>query len=474
VYIKKLQFCKVILTLPVKKLKMKIGIDAIAFDVAKIHLPIKTLANARNIDPEKLEKGLGLIKMTLPDIHQDTVVFGANALTKLIIENTINPNEIARIYVGTESAIDSSKPIGSFLVSLMEQKFGENTFSECDVVDFTFACIGGVDALQNCIDFITLNPSKKAIVVTTDFAKYDLNSTGEYTQGAGAVAMLLSSNPRIIAFENYWATSTKGVFDFFKPYRSISKQEINGNSTNQIWFDNLESEIEIHKDQPVFDGQYSNQCYMDRTREAYFSFKKIKNTTDTVYNTWESIIMHLPYSFQGRRMLSEIYTLDASSKIISGIETASEYQNILKEVSKSEAYRDFVFQKLQPAELASSLIGNLYTGSIFMGLLSTLAHFYDSKKEVSGKKFGFLAYGSGSKSKVFEGTIQPDWKSAIATINLFETLEQSFEIDFETYEKLHKKEQNQSVQVPKNEWVLDRIEKEIPNLIGARYYKWVN
>jgi hydroxymethylglutaryl-CoA synthase len=184
--------------------------------------------------------------------------------------------------------------------------------------------------------------------------------------------------------------------------------------------------------------------------------------------------MHLPYSYQGRRMLSEIYALDATTKIISGTENAAEYQNILKEVSKSEAYRDFVTQKLQPAELASSLIGNLYTGSIFMGLLSTLAHFYDSKNEVADTKFGFLAYGSGSKSKVFEGTIQPDWKSAIATINLFETLEQSFEIDFETYEKLHKKEQKQSVQVPKNEWILDRIEKEIPNLIGARYYRWID
>jgi hydroxymethylglutaryl-CoA synthase len=53
----------------------------------------------------------------------------------------------------------------------------EKTLSECDVVDFTFACIGVV-AMQNCIDFITLNPDKKAIVVTTDFAKYDLNSTG--------------------------------------------------------------------------------------------------------------------------------------------------------------------------------------------------------------------------------------------------------------------------------------------------------
>ena len=453
---------------------MKTGIDSISFDVAKIHLPIKTLAKARHIEPEKLEKGLGLIKMTLPDTHQDTVVFAANALTKLIQENNLNLSEIARIYVGTESSIDSSKPISSFLIALMEQKFGENILSECDVVDFTFACIGGVDALQNCLDFIQLNPSKKAIVVTTDFAKYDLNSTGEYTQGAGALAILIVSDPRIIAFDNNWATSTKGVFDFFKPYRTISKKAIIGNSTNEPWFDNLEDEIEIHKGQPVFDGQYSNQCYMDRTRNAYFSLKKLKNTNETIYKSWKSIIMHLPYAFQGRRMLFEIYALDAENKIITGEEDATEYQNKLKGISKSEDYQNFVHNKLMPAELASSLIGNLYTGSIFMGLLSTLSHFYDTTKEISGSKFGFLAYGSGSKSKVFEGTIQPDWRTAIAGIKLFETLEESFEIDFPTYEKLHKKEQKQSIQLPKKEWVLDRIEKEIPNLLGARYYKWID
>ncbi len=453
---------------------MKTGIDAISFDVANIHLPIKTLATARNIEPEKLEKGLGLIKMTLPDTYQDTVVFGANALAKLITENQINLNEISRIYVGTESAIDSSKPISSFLIALMEQKFGEDILSECDVVDFTFACIGGVDALQNCIDFIKLNPTKKAIVVTTDFAKYDLNSTGEYTQGAGALAMLLTSNPRIIAFDENWATSTKGVFDFFKPYRSLSKETITQNKNNESWFDNLETEIEIHKDQPVFDGQYSNQCYMDRTRNAYFSFKKLKNTTETLYKTWNSIIMHLPYSFQGRRMLSEIYALDSTEKIIAENIEPADYQNKIKEVGKSDAYKTFVTEKLQPAELASSLIGNLYTGSIFMGLLSTLAHFHDTKTEISGTKFGFLAYGSGSKSKVFEGTIQPEWKSAISQIKLFENLTKSVEIDFDTYERLHKKEQKQSIRTPKNEWILDRIEKEIPNLIGARYYKWVD
>jgi hydroxymethylglutaryl-CoA synthase len=452
---------------------MKIGIDAITYDVAKIHLSIGALAKARNIDPEKLQKGLGLEKMTLPDAHQDVVVFGANALTKLILDHNINLNEIARIYVGTESSIDNSKPISSFLISLMEQKFGENTLSECDVVDFTFACIGGVDAMQNCIDFIRLNPTKKAIVVTTDFAKYDLNSTGEYTQGAGAIALLITSNPRIIAFGEAWATSTKGVFDFFKPYRTLAKTAITGNEANEAWFDNLESEIEIHKDQPVFDGQYSNQCYMDRTRDAYFSFKKLKNTSQTVYDTWTSIVMHLPYAYQGRRMLSEIYALDASNSTLSRTEETTVYQNKLKEISKSEAYIEFVSKKLKPAELASSLIGNLYTGSIFMGLLSTLAHFYDSKKEISGSVFGFLAYGSGSKSKVFEGTIQAEWKEALERVALFETLEKSFEIDFKTYEKLHKKEQHQSVRNPKNEWILDHIESENPNLLGARYYKWV-
>ncbi len=453
---------------------MKIGIDAISFDVAKIHLPIKSLAKARLIDPEKLEKGLGLIQMTLPDVHQDVVVFGANAITKLILDHKINLNEIARIYVGTESSIDNSKPIASFLLPLLEQKFGENTLYACDAVDFTFACIGGVDALQNCVDFVRLNPDKKAIVVTTDIAKYDLNSTGEYTQGAGAVAMLISDNPRIIAFENLWATNTKGLFDFFKPHRTILKSTITGNDNNDPWFDNLEAEIAIHKDQPVFDGQYSNQCYIDRTRNAYFSLKTLKKTSQTLYASWNSIIMHLPYAFQARRMLTEIFALDSEDHIVVGNETPIEFQDLLKEISKTKSYKSFVASKIQPGELASSLIGNLYTGSIFMALLSTLAHFYNSDKEIANSTFGFLAYGSGSKSKVFEGTIQSEWKIALSDVKLFETLAHSFEIDFETYERLHKKEQEKSVLNPKQEWVLDRIEKENPNLLGARYYKWMD
>jgi len=450
---------------------MNTGIDAIAFDIAKLHLPIKTLAEVRNIEPEKLEKGLGLIKMTLPDVHQDAVVFAANALTRLIEDNYLNPAEIARIYVGTESGIDNSKPIGSFLVALMDQKFGHNTFLHVDAVDFTFACIGAVDALHNCIDFVRLNPTQKAIVIATDIAKYDLESTGEYTQGAGAVAMLVSANPRIIAFENHWAVSTKGVFDFFKPYRTLAKKDILNIDANEPWFGNLEAHIEIHKDQPVFDGQYSNTVYTDRTREAYHTFKKLTHTNTSLYNTWESIVMHLPYAFQGRRMFAELFALDAEIPLLTGSE--EDYQTRLRDISKGDDYKAFVTHKLQPAEAASSLIGNLYTGSVFMGLLSTLVVKAADGADLSGKKIGFLAYGSGSKSKVFEGTVQPGWQKAAQNSRLFETLAQSTEIDFDTYSKLHKKEQGYSVKAPVNEWVLDAIETDLPNLLGARYYKWV-
>ncbi|SCY58044.1 hydroxymethylglutaryl-CoA synthase family protein [Flavobacterium caeni] len=444
---------------------MKIGIDALAFNVASLHLPIAVLAEKRNIDPEKLEKGLGLLKMTFPDVHQDSVVFAANALTKLVEEHRIDLTQICRIYVGSESGIDNSKPIASYLSALMEQKYGDGLLQNCDVVDFTFACIGGVDALQNCFDFVRLNPDAQTIVVTTDRAKYDLGSGGEYTQGAGAVAMLVKANPRIIAFDTHWATDTKGLFDFFKPYRTISKTEITGSDQNPEWLGQLEQQIEIHKDQPVFDGQYSNQCYMDRTRGAYFSLKKQLGFQGTLYDSWENIIMHLPYAFQGRRMLSEIFALDSDGKI----DTSD-----LKSVAKSDAYQKFVAQKLAPAEKASSLVGNLYTGSIFMALLSALSVALENQSVLEGKTFGFLAYGSGSKSKVFQGEVQTSWREAIAPVNLFETLAKSQELNFETYEKLHKKEQQTGVKNPKSEWVLDRIENDNPVLMGARYYKWID
>lgn len=440
---------------------MKVGIDSIAFDIPKLHLPIKVLAENRNIEPEKLIKGLGLHKMSFPDVHQDVVTFAANAVYKLIQQENINPSEIARIYVGTESSVDSSKPIASYISALLEQQLGDGTLRYCDTLDMTFACIGAVDALQTTLDFIRLNPTKKAIVVATDNAKYDLNSTGEYTQGAGAIALLITANPKILSFSQEVGVSSQGVFDFFKPRRYVSKNEILNTTDNPEWFGILENEIAFYKEQPVFDGQYSNQCYINRITEAYFHYKEITNQNGTLFNNWENILMHLPYCFQARRTFVEIYAKE------------NNLTDDIKTISKSEEYLEFVNKTIFPSEIASGQIGNMYTGSIFLGLLSTLCYHFQNETEIKDQKFGFIAYGSGSKSKVFEAQVEANWKSAIEKVKLFETLDNSTEIDFGTYISLHKKERNNSVLQPKNEFVLDFIEKENTVLVGARYYKFV-
>ncbi|MEZ4838580.1 hydroxymethylglutaryl-CoA synthase family protein [Flavobacterium sp.] len=450
---------------------MNVGIDSISFDIPKLYLPISSLADKRNIEPDKLIKGLGLHKMSFPDKNQDVVTFAANAALKLIEQENINPTEITRIYVGSESGVDSSKPIASYALSLLESKLGIGSFRNCDVVDLTFACIGGVDALQNCLDYIRLNTTKKAIVIASDNAKYDLASSGEYTQGAGAIAMLITSNPRILSFSNEVGVSSEGVFDFFKPRRTFSKSDITNSSENSEWFSVLENEVSIYKEQPVFDGQYSNQCYINRITEAYNHFKKESQQTGKVYENWVSILMHLPYCYQGRRTLIEIFANENPELLNNQIGETE--KDKLKALTKSQEYLELINQKIYPSEIASGQIGNIYTGSIFLGMLSALCYHAKENTNLENQKVGFIAYGSGSKSKVFEATVCENWKSVISQINLFETLENNHSIDFETYEKLHKKELQHAVLAPKNEFVLASIEKENPVLVGARYYVFI-
>ena len=178
-----------------------VGIDAISYYVPQLYLSIEDLAKLRNIEYAKLNKGLGLHRMAVPDMNEDAASFAANALLRLIRDNNINPKEIGRVYLGTESALDASKPTATYAIEAVEDALQndsqERLFSNCDVVDMTFACIGAVDALQNCLDWVRANPSRKAVVIASDVSKYELNSTGEYTQGAGAVAVLVTANPSI-------------------------------------------------------------------------------------------------------------------------------------------------------------------------------------------------------------------------------------------------------------------------------------
>ena len=451
----------------------KVGIDSLAYYVPSLYVDIQELAVERNIVPDKLVKGLGLKKMTTPDYDEDSASIAANSLYRLIKENNINPKEIGRVYLGTESGVDASKPTSSYVVEILEhvftEEYGERCFKNCDIVDLTFACAGAVDALQNCCDWVKNGENRKAIVIASDIAKYELNSTGEYTQGAGSVSMLVCENPSIISFNGAWGVSTKGIGDFFKPRRlfkktnvlieaaKLLKKDISvneaelllENADSKFWSDSNDL-IEVYKEEPIFEGQFSNESYRERVYEAIENFNQ-QNQRD-ILNDWENIIFHLPYAFHGRRMIVNKW-LDwmqenGKSELIYsevGHPSPENKEEWVKKVSKSKLYSNFVNDKIAPGERASSEIGNMYTASIFMSLLSSLECAIDKNINITNKKIGFISYGSGSKAKIFEGTIQRNWAEKISSLNLFDGLNKRKKISIETYEKLHRRKVNSNI-----------------------------
>ncbi|SHE35451.1 hydroxymethylglutaryl-CoA synthase [Psychroflexus salarius] len=441
---------------------MNVGISHIAFSIPKLYLDVENFSKYRQIDAEKLKKGLGIYKMAFLDHHQDTATLAANALLDLVQTNQLDPRTLDRIYLSTESGLDSSKPTATYAVQMVEKQlesqFGERCFKHTDVVDMTFACIGGVDVSQNTLDYVRVNQKSKAVVIASDYAKYALNSPGEYTQGAGAVAMLVETEPKLISFNSEIGIGFKSEHDFFKPRRFYSKAKINGKAYD-------EDILQVFRDDPVFDGQFSNNCYQDRIREAYFNLKdKLKlKSTEPLFNRWRSIIFHLPYAFHGKRIFTEIY----------GIETKPQKQfsfEDLKALGKSNEYREFVNDKITAGQKASSEIGNLYSASIFMALISDI--FYKQEKLNVGDQLGFIAYGSGSKSKVFQGKLTASFLTEINKTNLKQKLDYRKAISFATYKDLHQKTKSTSVLQPKNEFALEKIETTHTDQLGARFYTY--
>jgi hydroxymethylglutaryl-CoA synthase len=491
-----------------------IGIDDMALHVPRLYLPIEDLAEARSIEYAKLNKGLGLAKMACPDIHEDAATMAANAVLELIERNQLHPQQIGRLYLGTESALDGAKPTATYVLKMLEQRlegvYGKDCLRNCDVVDLTFACIGGIDALQNTLDWVAGDPERMGIVVTSDLAKYDLASTGEYTQGAGAVAMLVTHNPRLIAIRNKWGVATGPVHDFYKPKRAVSKLEIveevlrlMGKPISEAseildsipdtlestgLLDDNDETLYMLKEMPVFDGPYSNQCYQERTRQAYEHFQQIKKAEGTngysFIQSWERLIFHLPYAFQAKRMFAELFMIDQQQHGLweefcsaNGLDAEvptddpKAYAAYVKSISKTDGYRAMVKKKIEKSQRASSEVGNMYAGSIFLALMSSLHFDWKDGADLEGKVLGFFGYGSGSKSKVFEGVMQAGWKEVVRNFQLGVKLDKRTAINYTTYEQLHRGQLKESVQEPQQEFFLARVESE-GTYLGARRYNW--
>jgi hydroxymethylglutaryl-CoA synthase len=198
-----------------------------------------------NVSTGKYTIGLGQSKMGFCLDNEDINSICLTVLNNLMEKYGVEPHEIGRLDVGTETLIDKSKSVKTTLMSLFEPS--GNT--DLEGVDNVNACFGGTAAIFNAINWIESSywDGRYAVVVMGDIALY-AKGNARPTGGAGAIALLIGPDAPLVFERGMRATHIVNAYDFYKPV--------------------LDSEY------PIVDGKLSVVCYLNALDKCYQLYKK--------------------------------------------------------------------------------------------------------------------------------------------------------------------------------------------------------
>ncbi|MFX0020701.1 MAG: hydroxymethylglutaryl-CoA synthase family protein [Candidatus Hermodarchaeota archaeon] len=189
-----------------------IGIDSIGFHAPRHYVKLDELAQKRKVDPEKYKKGLLSKEMRVADIDEDIISLGLKAGYNALLRGGISPKNIDALFVGTETEVYAAKSVSNIFAEMLE--ISSNSLTQ----DIYNACAGGTLAILNAIALIEKGIINKALIINTDISSYHIGSPGEPTQGSGAIALVISKNPRIATFSKKFGKVSGNVNDFFRPH----------------------------------------------------------------------------------------------------------------------------------------------------------------------------------------------------------------------------------------------------------------
>ncbi|XP_063385718.1 hydroxymethylglutaryl-CoA synthase 1 [Cydia fagiglandana] len=337
--------------------------------------------------------GLGQSKMGFCSDREDIQSLCITAVHRLIERNNLNLHDIGRLEVGTETIIDKSKSVKTFLMTL----FAKAGATDIEGIDTTNACYGGTAALFNAINWVESSSwdSRKAIVVAGDIAVYG-KGPARPTGGAGAVAMLVGPNAPLVFDRGIRASYMTHTYDFYKP--------------------DLASEF------PFVDGKLSVKCYLSALDNCYNLFCKKMRRTDPDFKgllSLDGMLFHSPYCKLVQKSLARVCFNDFLNtpeedrdKQFPGLSEFSsrklEDTYFDRDVEKAfMTYSQQLFdEKTKPSLYIARNVGNMYTPSLYGGLVSYLIS--KSPEELIGKKFALFSYGSGLASTMFSINICND------------------------------------------------------------------
>ncbi|MGT2928896.1 hydroxymethylglutaryl-CoA synthase [Streptococcus dentasini] len=328
---------------------MTIGIDKIGFATARYQLSMADLASARNTDPNKYSIGLMLDRLSIAPITEDIVTLGAAAAEKILTDE--DKATIDMVIVASESSIDQSKAAAVFVHGLL----GIQPFARS--IEMKEACYSATAGLNYAKLYVSANPQSKVLVIASDIAKYGIKTSGEPTQGAGALAMLVTAQPRIIAFNDDNIAQTRDVMDFWRPNYSVT---------------------------PFVQGMFSTKQYLDSLKTVWTEYQKRQNLS---LEDFAAFCFHIPYPKLANKGLNKLMDKTLDDKVRAQLQ---------------EHFDSSIHYSRQ--------VGNIYTGSLYLSFLSLLEN---AQSLQAGDRIGFFSYGSGAVSEIFSGNLVDGFKNML-------------------------------------------------------------
>lgn len=350
-----------------------VGIESVGFYVPRYFVDMRRLAAARGADPDKYVHGLGQHKMCVAPPDEDVVTMGASAAHLALRD--VDESEIDSVFFATESGVDQSKAAAIYVHRLLGLP------SACKTVEFKQACASSTVALLAARALVASGMDRKVLVVAADVARYELGSPGEPTQGAGAVALVVSRQPRIMSLEEGHGAHTEDVMDFWRPN---------------------------YRREALVDGKYSIKVYIRSLCEAW---KRYHAATGRAFADHQRFCYHLPFT----RMAEKAHA------------------HLVVTATGKHAAREEMGRHIDAGLVYNREIGNTYTASLYIALCSLL----ENEELPASGRIGMFAYGSGCLGIFFSGLLTAGYREFLHREEHRRQLRERTELSVAEYERMY-------------------------------------
>jgi hydroxymethylglutaryl-CoA synthase len=364
-------------------MRVDVGIDQLGIYVPPYALPLHCLAEARGVPVEKIHVGLGAHAMAVAPPWEDAVTLGANAAARVFRQGEVRPDEVGLLVVGTETAVDHAKAASIFLHELLGLP------SSCRTFEIKHACYGGTAGVMLAADWVRSGAARgrKALVVATDIARYDLGSSAEFTQGAGAAALVVSEAPRLACLDETTGVFAKNVYDFWRP---------------------------LDRREALVDGKFSVACYLDALGGAIADYRRGLNGAGqgTLLERFAAFLYHTPFPKMAHKA----------------------HHRLVEDESADDAEERFARSwatQVDPGLGLARQVGNTYTASLYLCLAWLLER---EGATLEGRDLALFSYGSGCCAEFFTARAVPGSAARAARIGVQALLQARRELTVAEYE----------------------------------------